>query len=99
MPRVLPLLLLGLAAATAARAEPATPLPPAEQQSLDAFSTAHKDCNVWSDGCVVCRRLQETAFACSTPGPACQPEPLACRGATPDQVPAEASKPVPDGGR
>ena len=90
------LLAIGLlAAAPAARAELATPLPPVVQQSLDAFSAAHKACRVWSDGCVVCRRLQETAFACSTPGIACQPTALACQEPKEEQKPTEATKPVP----
>ena len=95
MTRALLLSICLLATTTAVRAEQATALPAAEQESLDAFATAHKDCNVWSDGCVICRRLQETAFACSTPGIACQPKALACQPAMTEQKPAEASKPTP----
>ena len=38
-------------------------------------------CAEWGDGCKVCRRL-ETGAACSLPGIACTPGPVAClRGA------------------
>ena len=60
-------------------ADPGAPLPSSETQSLQAFAAANTACHVWSDGCVVCTRQTVGAFACSTPGIACQPVALACR--------------------
>ena len=87
-----PAVLAFVLVAASVRADPAPPLPPAERQSLEAFAAAHANCREWSDGCVVCRRGLETGFACSTPGIACQPQPLMCRDPEPAAVPAPAPK-------
>ncbi len=63
----------------AALADPVA-VPPAEQHSLAQFATANPTCRSWSDGCAVCQRMAAgDAFACSTPGIACQPASLVCR--------------------
>ena len=94
MLRWLAVLALMLASA-GVRADPAAPLPPAEKQSLEAFAAAHEACQTWSDGCVVCRRMKESSFGCSTPGIACQPSPLMCQDAKEAPKPAEAPVPAP----
>ena len=59
---------------------PGKPLPPG--QSLPAYGDWNRDCLEWSDGCAVCKRSDEAsakgAFACSTPGIACQPKGIVC---------------------
>lgn len=35
-------------------------------------------CRSWTDGCVVCTRPASGQAACSTPGIACTPGPIAC---------------------
>ena len=80
-------LVVPLAVAVSARPAPAAPVPAAEKQSLDAFASANASCRQWSDGCVICMRQAGAAYACSTPGIACQPSPLACRDPTPNGKP------------
>lgn len=52
---------------------------PPDPSSIAAFAAAHADCLEWGDGCFVCtREVEKGGFACSVPGPACLPKPLAC---------------------
>ena len=62
--------------------EPSAPTPPTEEEIVQAWGKTHPDCAEWTDACLVCRRDGEI-FACSTPGPACLPEPVVCRAPLP----------------
>ena len=70
-----------LAFAAPARADDA-PTPPAtpsvEDVSLAGFGAQNADCREWTDSCAICRRDDAGAAHCSTPGIACQPQPIAC---------------------
>lgn len=57
------------------------PVPP-EGPSLQEFATQNPLCREWSDGCAVCARGDNGPPHCSTPGIACQPEPIRCRRQT-----------------
>jgi hypothetical protein len=59
---------------------PANPAPAkAEDASLQGYAVQAPQCLEWSDGCAVCARDSATAAAhCSTPGVACQPDPIRC---------------------
>ena len=52
----------------------ATPAP----VDLHAYGDTDLDCLQWKDGCRICRRQDGGAVACSTPGIACLPGPIAC---------------------
>jgi hypothetical protein len=54
-------------------------LAPAEELSLQGFAAQNPLCREWSDGCSICARDEKDALHCSTPGIACQPEPIRCR--------------------
>lgn len=82
-------LLVLVFAASGAGTAPAAALPSSETQSLEAFAAANASCHEWSDGCVVCVRRADAGFACSTPGIACTPSPLACRSPAPPATPAK----------
>ena len=60
----------------------ATPPLSREDLSLQGFALQNRLCREWSDGCSVCMRDEEGAPHCSTPGIACQPEPIRCRRET-----------------
>jgi len=70
-------ILIGLAAATSARGDEATPAQTEEQSSLQSFAAAHPDCREWDDGCATCQR--DSTVHCSTPGIACQAHDIACK--------------------
>jgi hypothetical protein len=53
-----------------------------EELSLQGFAAPNPLCREWSDGCSVCARDDTDAPHCSTPGIACQPEPIRCRRET-----------------
>ncbi|MGO8801325.1 MAG: hypothetical protein ACLQE9_17010 [Roseiarcus sp.] len=74
----------GAAEAPAPIAEPpAAPSPPSpEDVSLQGFASQNPLCREWDDGCSVCLRDEKDAAHCSTPGIACQPEPIRCRRGT-----------------
>jgi hypothetical protein len=57
-------------------AKPASP----ERELAIAFGGSHPECQEWTDGCMVCKRVGEKV-ACSTPGIACQPVETVCTGA------------------
>lgn len=100
--------LLVAAASSASRAEspPAVPpqplplpngveaVPAAEPSELRSFVTAHPECRSFFNGCVICRRLDESRLACSTPGIACHPAPWSCQG-DPVALPAPPAEPPP----
>ena len=46
--------------------------------SVQAFGRANA-CASWGDGCTVCTRAGDGPAACSTPGIACTPGPVACK--------------------
>jgi hypothetical protein len=56
--------------------------PRAAELSLQGFATQNPLCREWSDGCSICARDDNNARHCSTPGIACQPEPIRCRRET-----------------
>lgn len=45
--------------------------------SVQSFGRANS-CPSWGDGCTVCTRTGDGGSACSLPGIACTPGPLAC---------------------
>ena len=60
------------------------PLVPIDQRvraapTLENFARVDEACREWSDGCAVCRRQEDGAVGCSSPGIACQPSPVTCR--------------------
>jgi hypothetical protein len=65
-------------------APPAMPqTPPAQAGSVhevETYGDADATCLEWSNGCQVCRRQPSGGWACSTPGIACVPEAVTCRG-------------------
>jgi hypothetical protein len=50
----------------------------AEEPGIQAYGDLHPSCLEWSDGCMVCRRDEGPAPACSTPGLSCQPHAIGC---------------------
>jgi hypothetical protein len=50
-----------------------------ETMSLEGYALAAPRCAEWTDGCASCLRDSGGAH-CSTPGVACQPGPIFCRG-------------------
>ncbi len=68
-------------ASAAAHADAPTPPPsPKEREAIvQAYGEADANCLEWTDGCVICRRLEGAEAACSTPGVACEPGDIACR--------------------
>jgi hypothetical protein len=66
------------APASAAKAPP----PSDETVSLQGFAEQNPRCLEWGDDCSICERDEKYAPHCSTPGIACQPAPIACRGQT-----------------
>ncbi len=49
--------------------------------SVQAYGRANPACGTWTDGCVACQAGPGGGPAsCSTPGIACTPGPVACRG-------------------
>jgi hypothetical protein len=42
-----------------------------------AFGAGHPECQEWTDGCMVCKRVADK-LACSTPGIACLPVATIC---------------------
>jgi len=51
---------------------------PAAEKPTIAYGETHPDCLEWADGCIVCRRVEDGAPACSTAGVACIPAAVAC---------------------
>jgi hypothetical protein len=70
--------LLALALPSAALAQVEQPAPP---KPVQAFGLDHPKCRQWSDSCVLCRRLDNDAVACTTPGIACIAGEPACKSA------------------
>ena len=59
---------------------PAASAPPSpEELSLRGFGAQNAQCLEWTDSCAVCLRDEKDAAHCSTPGIACQPQPIVCR--------------------
>jgi hypothetical protein len=54
--------------------------PSPEQEVAIAFGAGHPECQEWTDGCMVCKRVEDKV-ACSTPGIACQPVATICTSA------------------
>ena len=55
-----------------------TPVLQAPGTAIQAFGRT-RDCRAWTDGCTVCTSPEGNApAACSTPGIACTPAPIAC---------------------
>jgi hypothetical protein len=79
------LLALSLSTCAAMGGEPAPPpgnmaAEAGSPRDLETYGEADATCLEWSNGCQVCRRQPEGGWACSTPGIACVPEPVTCRG-------------------
>ncbi|MFO1148195.1 MAG: hypothetical protein U1E62_07440 [Alsobacter sp.] len=77
------LMVLGPALADEPPAAPAPVGPasdPASPREVEAYGEADVTCLEWSNGCQVCRRQPDGGWACSTPGIACVPEAVTCRG-------------------
>jgi len=52
---------------------------PARALSVPAYGDADRACLEWTDSCRICARDAPGQPArCSTPGPVCQPAPIAC---------------------
>jgi hypothetical protein len=51
------------------------------QKPVAAFGFDHPKCLQWSDGCVLCQRLEDGTPACSTPGIACISDEPVCKAA------------------
>jgi hypothetical protein len=49
-------------------------------RDLETYGEADATCLEWSNGCQVCRRQPEGGWGCSTPGIACVPVAVTCRG-------------------
>ena len=65
----------GVALSGPAALKPArTPVP-----SIQGYGRANASCRAWTDGCTICQANGGGAAACSTPGIACTPGPVACR--------------------
>jgi hypothetical protein len=83
-PRLL-VLALALSTCAAMAGEPA-PAPgvtagdAASARDLETYGEADATCLEWSNGCQVCRRQPDGGWGCSTPGIACVPEAVTCRG-------------------
>ncbi|HXY57622.1 MAG TPA: hypothetical protein VEH76_03485 [Methylocystis sp.] len=56
--------------------EPPPPRP--VMRPVAAFGADNPQCLEWTDGCVVCKRLDAATAACSTPGVACLPKETSC---------------------
>ena len=59
-----------------------TPTPAATPSPVDAtmatFGAHNAECLEWTDSCAVCKRDATGVANCSTPGIACQPNPIVC---------------------
>lgn len=66
-----------MTAAHAVKADETAPPP-----SIAAYGDQNPDCLEWTDSCIVCRRVSDTEFSCSTPGIACQPGGVTCNERT-----------------
>ncbi len=62
---------------------PADTLPASEFNALMTFVAANPDCQSFTDGCQICRRLTQNQLACSTPGIACSKGAWACQAPPP----------------
>ena len=69
-------------AVTPALAQTSDPAP-APSKHVMTFGADNPGCLEWTDGCVVCKRLDADAAACSTPGVACLPQEPTCKKAAP----------------
>lgn len=67
---------LSLPAAADESAPAEAPAAPPPEVAI-AFGAGHPECQEWTDGCMVCKRVGETV-ACSTPGIACLPVQTIC---------------------
>lgn len=52
----------------------------ADQPAVQAYGNVNRSCREWTDGCVVCVKNSEDSPSCSTPGIACQPKDVICKG-------------------
>jgi len=49
-----------------------------EEKPSQAYGEDHPSCLEWTDGCLVCARLEDGSAACSMVGAACLPAAVSC---------------------
>ncbi|MGD0633188.1 MAG: hypothetical protein ABSA13_02755 [Beijerinckiaceae bacterium] len=52
----------------------------ADRPAIQAYGDVNRSCQEWTDGCVVCVKNNDAPPSCSTPGIACQPQDVICKG-------------------
>ncbi|WP_024878423.1 hypothetical protein [Methylosinus sp. LW3] len=50
----------------------------AEEKPAQAYGEDHPACLEWTDGCLVCARLEDGSAGCSMVGAACLPAAVSC---------------------
>lgn len=74
-------LALALSSGASAQTAEAPKLGP-PPRPVAAFGLDNPKCLQWSDGCILCKRLEDGSSACTTPGTACVPGEPACKTTT-----------------
>lgn len=54
------------------------PPPETKERPVAAFGEDNPSCREWSDGCIVCAKVEDGSAACSTVGIACLPVAVMC---------------------
>jgi hypothetical protein len=49
-----------------------------EEKPVQAYGEDHPACLEWTDGCLVCARLEDGSAGCSMVGAACLPAAVSC---------------------